>query len=82
MLRRLLDDLDGPVLDRLNGQIVPAVLAPEAGDRARLYEELAYFTAGLAGVLKYTDHSGASINFYIGDSPDSLSGSPVRRSVW
>jgi phospholipid/cholesterol/gamma-HCH transport system substrate-binding protein len=80
LLRQLLDDLDGPVLDRLNGSVVPAVLSPTPGSATRLYEQIAYLQAGLAGVLKYTDRSGALMNFYLGNSPDSLStppGSPV-----
>ena len=73
LLRQLLDDLDGPVLDRLNGSVVPTVLAPTEGSTTRLYEQIAYLQAGLAGVLKYTDRSGASMNFHVGNSPDSLS---------
>jgi phospholipid/cholesterol/gamma-HCH transport system substrate-binding protein len=73
LVRRLLDDLDGPVLDRLNHSVVPALNAPTGGSATTLYEQLAYLQAGLAGVLKYTDHSGAAMNFYVGDSPDSLS---------
>jgi phospholipid/cholesterol/gamma-HCH transport system substrate-binding protein len=73
LLRQLLDDLDGPVLDRLNDSVVPAVLSPTPGSATRLYEQIAYLQAGLAGVLKYTDRSGASMNFYLGNSPDSLS---------
>jgi phospholipid/cholesterol/gamma-HCH transport system substrate-binding protein len=73
LLRELLDDLDGPVLDRLNRSVIPALLSPTPGSDRRLYEQIAYFQAGLAGVLKYTDRSGASMNFYVGNSPDSLS---------
>jgi phospholipid/cholesterol/gamma-HCH transport system substrate-binding protein len=73
LLRQLLDDLDGPVLDRLNRSVVPAVLSPTPGSPDALYEQIAYFQAGLAGVLKYTDRSGAAMNFYDGNSPQSIS---------
>ncbi len=80
LLRELLEDLDGPVLDRLNDAVIPTLLsgyggtAPTLTTRAtKLYEETAYFLAGLAGIAKYTDPSGAMVNFYVGNSEDSVS---------
>jgi phospholipid/cholesterol/gamma-HCH transport system substrate-binding protein len=79
LLRELLADLDGPVLQRLEGTIVPALLSPyaETGRTTRLYQELGYGLAGLAGVVEYLNSEGSQMNFYIGLNGDSLPSPPV-----
>lgn len=75
LLRRLLGDLEDPVLGRLRDQIVPALLSPYAatGRDTKLYEELGYFVAGFDGVSSFVNPEGSQLNFYIGLSPDSIS---------
>ena len=75
LLRQLLADLEDPVLGRLSDQIVPTMLAPHTatGRTTRLYEELGYFVAGLAGVSSFVNSEGSQLNFYIGLNDDSLS---------
>jgi hypothetical protein len=74
LLRELLADLDGPVLQRLEGSIVPALLGPypESDRSTRLYQELGYGLAGLAGVAQYMNGEGSQLNFYIGLNSTSL----------
>jgi phospholipid/cholesterol/gamma-HCH transport system substrate-binding protein len=74
LLREFLGDLEGPVLQRLEGSIVPALLGPytETGRNTRLYQELGYGLAGLAGVTQYMNPEGAQLNFYIGLNSTSL----------
>lgn len=63
----VLDDLSGPVLDRLNGPIKEAVLQPwhgtgpyeGGGNDHLLYEETGYLLADLADVFKFHDKHGA-----------------------
>jgi phospholipid/cholesterol/gamma-HCH transport system substrate-binding protein len=68
LLRELLGDLDGPVLQRLEGTIVPALLSPyaESGRSTKLYQELGFGLAGLAGVTQYLNSEGSQLNFHIG----------------
>lgn len=85
LLRDLLADLDDPVLGRLADDIVPALLATNAGAAGdtRLYEELGYFVAGFAGAASYLDsmpsrwNEGSQLNFNIGFTCDSIAGLPV-----
>jgi phospholipid/cholesterol/gamma-HCH transport system substrate-binding protein len=86
LLRDLLGDLEDPVLGRLSGQIVPALLAPytATGRTTKLYEELGYFVAGLDGAASYLNSEGSQLNFYISLNEDSLSTKPPvtgRRST-
>lgn len=63
----VLNDLSGPVLDRLNGPIKNAVLQPwhgtgvyeGGGNDHLLYEETGYLLADLADVFKFHDKNGA-----------------------
>jgi phospholipid/cholesterol/gamma-HCH transport system substrate-binding protein len=82
MLRQLLGDLEDPVLARLSGQIVPALLGPYTGTgrTTKLYEELGHFLAGLDGVSSFVSTTpadpvgpGSQLNFYISLNEDSLS---------
>ncbi len=75
LLRQLLGDLEDPVLGRLSGQIVPAVLGPytETGRTTKLYEELGNFLAGFDGGASFVNSEGSQLNFYIGLNEDSLS---------
>ena len=77
LFREFLDDLDGPVLDRINDPIIPTLRSPYRGSSTLLYEEIAYFQAGLAGIMKYTDPSGAMMNFNIGNNARTLADPPV-----
>ncbi|GAA3523900.1 MlaD family protein [Nocardioides daeguensis] len=63
----LLDDVSGPVLERLSGPVTKAVLSPwhgsgvyqGGGNDHRLYEETGYLLANFADVFKYHDKNGA-----------------------
>jgi phospholipid/cholesterol/gamma-HCH transport system substrate-binding protein len=75
MLRQLLGDLEDPVLARLSGRIVPALLGPYTGTgrTTKLYEELGNFLAGLDGAASFVNSEGSQLNFYISLNEDSLS---------
>lgn len=77
LFREFLDDLDGPVLDRINDPVIPTLRSPYRGSTTLLYEEIAYLQAGLAGIMKYTDPSGATMNFNIGNNGRTLADPPV-----
>jgi phospholipid/cholesterol/gamma-HCH transport system substrate-binding protein len=87
LLRQLLGDLEDPVLGRLSGHIVPALLGPytATGRSTKVYEELGHFVAGFDGVSSFVNSEGSQLNFYIGLSPDSLNlgaaSGPMLRSV-
>jgi phospholipid/cholesterol/gamma-HCH transport system substrate-binding protein len=69
----VLDDLGGPVIGRIQNPILTTFNAPYHGSSSRLHQEFAYFIAGLDGVLKYTDRSGAAINYHGGGNEDTVS---------
>ena len=79
LLKQLLGDLEDPVLGRLRNQVVPALLGPYTGTgrTTKVYEELGYFLAGFDGVSSFVNSEGSQLNFYLGLSPDSLSGAPT-----
>jgi phospholipid/cholesterol/gamma-HCH transport system substrate-binding protein len=81
LLRQFLEDLDGPVLARLNDSVAPALMTRSGERNTALYEETGYFLTGLDGIAKYTDPSGAMMNFYMGFSGDSLSPGPAAASA-
>lgn len=62
-----LDDVSGPVLDRLSGPVTKAVLSPwhgsglyeGGGNDHRLYEETGFLLADFADVFKFHDKNGA-----------------------
>ena len=68
LLRQLLGDLEDPVLGRLSGHVVPALLGPytATGRSTKVYEELGQFVAGLDGVSSFVNDEGSQLNFYIG----------------
>ena len=78
LFKKFLDDLDGPVLDRINDPIIPTLRSPYRGSSTVLYEEIAYYQAGLAGIMKYTDPSGAMMNFHLGNNQRTLADPPVQ----
>ena len=57
----VLASLEGPVLDRLGRDVVPALLSPYQGSDSVLYQDIAYALAGLDGILKYRDEGGGYI---------------------
>ena len=79
MLRQLLGDLEDPVLGRLAGQIVPAVLGPYTGTgrTTKVYEELGQFLAGFDGVSSFVNSEGSQLNFYVSLNGGSVSGGPI-----
>lgn len=82
----VLNDVRGPVLDRVNGPIMHTVLSPwrgsgpyEGGGADRpFYKELAYMAANLNSTSKMTDRNGASIAFMPGVAPGSVGGLSIN----
>ncbi|MEV4731856.1 MlaD family protein [Saccharopolyspora sp. NPDC049426] len=81
----VLNDVRGPVLDRVNGPIMQTVLSPYRGngpyqgsgsDRP-FYQELAHMIANLDSTSKLTDRNGAAIAFEPGIAPGSVGGLPI-----
>lgn len=80
----VLNDVRGPVLDRLNGPVTKTVLSPYkgtgpyAGPRPDnpFYEETAYLLSRLNNDAKYTDKNGAMVGLQIGVQATSAIGSP------
>lgn len=78
----VLDDLQGPVLDRLNGPIKRAVLSPwhgtgiykGGGNDHTLYEETGYLLANTADVFKFHDKNGAMGRLMAGVGLSSVGG--------
>lgn len=81
----VLDDVRGPVLERLNGPIKSTVLSPYrgtghyqgSGSERPLYQELAYMITGMDRLSSMTDANGATIGFGIGASAGSVGGYPI-----
>lgn len=79
-----LDDLQGPVLDRVNGPIMKTVLSPwhGSGDYAGggadrpFYKELGYMASNLAQAAM-VDENGAMLNYMLGFGPGALAGLPI-----
>ena len=76
----MLDDLDGPVIDRVQDPILTAFNSGHDGSNTKLHQEFAYFLAGLDGVFKYTDDSGAAVIYQGGWSEHSVSGGTTKGS--
>jgi phospholipid/cholesterol/gamma-HCH transport system substrate-binding protein len=80
-----LRDVRGPVLDRLNGPVLDAVMSPYQGTgpyrQTRgdnpFYQELAYMFAGLDNASRMTDRNGATVGFQPGIGPGTLGGTPI-----
>lgn len=83
-LQASLANLRGPVLDRVNGPIMKAVLSPWSGTgrysgggaNRPLYKEVGYMFTNLAAANMF-DANGAMISFLPGAGPGSISGLPI-----
>ncbi|NKQ57736.1 MCE family protein [Amycolatopsis sp. K13G38] len=84
-LTTTLDDVRGPVLQRVNGPIMQTVLSPYqgtgryagSGDGKPFYQELGYLVAELDRVSSLTSANGANLAFAPGIAPGSLGGLPI-----
>lgn len=78
---QVLADVDGPVLQRINDTVVPALLNPYTPSDVPLYQVAAFLVAGLAGAVKYTDDGGPMVRAYpsVNDKALSVSGSSRER---
>ncbi|WP_157041721.1 MlaD family protein [Nitriliruptor alkaliphilus] len=65
-LGRVVHDVRGPVLARLEDDLVPALISNYRGEPSVLYEEIGYLLAGMAGTAKYNDGFGAALSFQLG----------------
>lgn len=88
----VLDDVRGPVLQRLNGPIIHDVLSPwhgtggyEGGGRAEqadhtFYQELGYLVARFNNLSKSFDQNGNFVNFHLGTGSTGvlLGGTPLN----
>jgi phospholipid/cholesterol/gamma-HCH transport system substrate-binding protein len=82
---RVLKDIDGAPLERLNGPIIDTVLSPwkgtgeyaGGGNSTPFYIELANMIAGAVNVGRMTDPNGATIHFQPGFGIGSVSGTPM-----
>lgn len=81
----VLEDLDGPTLDRVKGPIVDALnsdwhgtgeYAKGGGDTV-LYKEIGDFIAGMNNSGRMTDRNGSTIHFQPGFGVGSLSDTPI-----
>lgn len=86
---RVLGDLDGRVMDRLNGPLTKTVLSPwhgtgvyeGGGNDHRFYEELGYFLSDTADVFKFHDKNGAHGRLMAGvglSTPGGIIGSSIE----
>lgn len=70
----VLSDLGGDVIGRIRTPILSTFTGPYRQSDTMLYQEFAFFLAGLDGVLKYTDADGAAVNYHGGTNEATLSG--------
>lgn len=70
---KVLDDLDGDVIGRIQSPILSTFTSNHEGSSTMVYQEFAFFLAGLDGVLKYTDQDGAAISFQSGGNEYTVS---------
>ncbi len=81
----VLDDLSGPVLDRVNGPVRQFVLAPyhgtgpyaAASSDKPVYQELAYMFTTLAHSSVLSDRNGATIALQPGVGAGTVGGLPI-----
>lgn len=81
----LLNDVRGPVLDRLNGPVKDTLLAPYHGvgpyasstSDKPLYQDVGYMAATVTRASSMNDRNGAVIAFQPGIGPGSLGGLPI-----
>jgi phospholipid/cholesterol/gamma-HCH transport system substrate-binding protein len=77
----LLGDLDGDVLENINGPIITALNTPWKGEGPyvgngspfKLYQDIAYAVANVDGAVKYTDANGATLDIEAGQGIDDIS---------
>lgn len=81
----VLEDLDGPTLDRVKGPIVDAVnsdwhgtgLYADGGGDTVFYKELGDLIGGMNNASRMTDRNGSTIHFQPGFGVGSLSNTPI-----
>lgn len=73
----VLSDVNGAVIQRLQGPILSTVLSPYRGSTP-FYQELAYMFAGLDATSDLVDRNGATIAFDPGGGVQSVGGTPVK----
>jgi phospholipid/cholesterol/gamma-HCH transport system substrate-binding protein len=81
----VLQDVQGPVLDRLNGPVKSTVLTPYhgtghyqgSGTDDPFYKELAYMATGMDRLAQVTDANGATIGYGIGVGAGTVGGLPI-----
>jgi phospholipid/cholesterol/gamma-HCH transport system substrate-binding protein len=85
-----LDDLRGPVLDRINGPIRQTVFAPFHGTapynnggagEIPLFHEIGYLLTALDGSFQYKDANGGAARLEAGIARNSLGGSAFPRTA-
>lgn len=82
---RVLNDVDGDPLERVNGPIMDAVLSPwkgtgdyaYSGNDTVLYKELGNLIGGMNNAGRMTDRNGSTIHFQPGFGVGSVSGTPI-----
>lgn len=81
----VLNDLRGPVLDRVNGPIIGSLMSewhgtapkyPNGGDGAKFYQEIAYLVSNINDAVKVYDQNGFMINFALGAGTSSVMDAP------
>ena len=87
---RIFDDVDGPVMDRINGQVADLVLnswSPDSGpyehggNSHKLYQETAYLTVAGARVFQTHDKNGSQGRLMAGVGLRTLGGSAFPKSL-
>lgn len=81
----VLKDLQGPVLDRLNGPVKKMLLSPyhgtglykNTGSDKPFYQEVAYMLATVDRASAMADRNGNVISFMPGEGPGSVGGLPI-----
>jgi phospholipid/cholesterol/gamma-HCH transport system substrate-binding protein len=81
----LLNDVRGPVLDRLNGPVKGFLLAPYRGvgpyaastSDKPMYQDVAYMSATLTRAASMSDRNGPAVSFHVGIGAGSLGGLPI-----
>lgn len=82
----VLNDLRGPVLDRVNGPIAHSLMTewhgkppkyPNGGDGAKFYQEIAYLVTNINNGNKVIGPNGYMINFALGAGSSSVMDPPL-----
>lgn len=83
-----LEDLRGPVMERVEGPITETVLSDwqgsgpyEGGGNERpFYQELGYMASNFGAAISVTDGAGSAIGFHVGYGTDTVAGMPFSLS--